>query len=100
MDDLEITKLCAEAMKLPEHGVVAGTVMYIEDDTWANYDPLHDDAQAMALVKKFCLNISWHYGKNVVRVNDGLSVKTQYRKDINQAICECVALMQKAKSSK
>ena len=53
MTDLEITRLCAEAMGLgwqddrTDGGITAqeGTYNY-------KYDPLHDDAQAMALVKK------------------------------------------------
>lgn len=46
--DLEMTKLCAEAMgwNWKEHGS-----LFISSGTgpWEAYDPLHDDAQAMAL---------------------------------------------------
>ena len=59
MTDLEMTKLCAEAMG-------------IKASDWDNeyhgsippakppYDPLLDDAQAMALVKRFCLDIEFY----------------------------------------
>ena len=60
MTDLEMTKLCAEAMGLelfqvPEYG----DVLFIVGDQceYGNvpYEPLEDDAQAMALVKRFNL---------------------------------------------
>ena len=47
MTDLELTKLCAEAM-----GIEISPVRHGDGD-FSLYDPLHDDAQAMALVKKF-----------------------------------------------
>ena len=55
MTDLEMTKLCAEAM-----GASSDTEVVPDGDGgyWALYNPLHDDAQAMALVKKFKLALS------------------------------------------
>ena len=95
MTDLEITKLCAEAMGLMP-------VSYYPDE---NYDPLHDDAQCFALVKKFQVVIeremrntrefavtvfpSRGFGASVSSVRNST--------DLNRAICECVAHMQKAK---
>ena len=94
MTDLEITRLCAEAMGLgwqddrTDGGITAqeGTYNY-------KYDPLHDDAQAMALVKKMRLEIStfrgeWHVGNDM---------DWAWNTDLNRAICECVAKMQAAK---
>lgn len=91
MTNLEMTKLCAVAMGL--------TVL--DDKRWAGmtdaihtsagyYDPLADDAQAMALVKKLGISVRqtdpdmWHawiplspaYGGNA---------------DLNRAIVECAA---------
>src|SRR5690348_14421110 len=62
MTDLEITRLCAEAMgylvefaptELPIGIAMKGGGQASED----LYDPLHDDAQAMALVKKVPMTI-------------------------------------------
>ena len=97
MTALEITKLCAEAMDLQMDA--AG---YIDMDTI--YQPLYDDAQAMALVKIFDMVIErekdktfgvtlfWGCYKN----GKPVSVVRQ-QPDLNRAICECVAKMQQAK---
>ena len=64
------------------------------------YDPLHDDAQAMALVKKFRLSIrnevdQWRVseigGDDIHQDEDGVNA------DLNRAICETVAKLQMAK---
>jgi len=98
MTDLEITKLCAEAMGLrvvKQLGVMRFPNTQFEDSL---YDPLHDDAQAMALVKRFHLNIG--------QTTQGVKVFTRPLKggfheadnaDLNRAICECVAKMQGGK---
>src|SRR3990167_7084848 len=56
MTDLEITKLCAQAMGLSlendaDSRMSRDMLMFYEGKTYHVYDPLHDDAQAMALVK-------------------------------------------------
>lgn len=93
MTDLEMTKLCAEAIgksfsifgpgaNIQGGYEESGYVILTADD--GPYDPLYDDAQAMALVKKFpidCLNAMCREGS----------------KDFNRAIVECVAKMQIAK---
>ena len=111
MTDLEMTKLCADAM-----GIV---VQLIDPEVfrWARekhyripergeapnecYDPLHDDAQAMALVKKFNLSILFACG-------DDWQVCNLHREDggapnicthgLNRAVVSCVAQMQAAQS--
>lgn len=96
MTDLEMTKLCAEAMgwNWKEHGS-----LFISSGTgpWEAYDPLHDDAQAMALVKKFDLMVS---PKLLQRprwfVSDGTLGRGGYSVDLNRAIVECVAKLQAA----
>ena len=96
MTDLELTKLCAEAMgylpkewsqsiKVPEQLLCDGRL----------YDPLHDDAQAMALVKKFklrsiCVNDN---GSDNWSVSRGF-MESAMNPDLNRAIVECVAKMQ------
>jgi len=76
--DLEITKLCAEAMGYRNS---------------SHYNPLHDDAQAMALVKRQGLHIVWQpMCPDIWKVDDTTHVAAD--KDLNRAICECVAKMQ------
>lgn len=95
MTDLEMTRLCAEAVGIElvadnEVLWVAGFVDAVE------YDPLTDDAQAMELVKKLGLTVSqdpdgcWHV---MTLYCDG----PQSAADLNRAIVECVARMQAGK---
>ena len=96
MTDLDMTKLCAESMGLlaeKDGRVLIGLTPY---------DPLHDDAQAMALVKLFQLTIDrpdddgdWgatFYGA------EGDNPVCSCRKDLNRAIVECCAKIQAAKA--
>mgnify|MGYP001573327389 CR=1 FL=1 len=97
MTDLEITKLCAEG-----DGSLAAKLYLqaISDTTGADikawlegYAPLHDDAQAMALVKKFRLDIRQGQSGQTT----GWLVGGVFHPNLNRAICEAVANMQKAK---
>lgn len=104
MDDLELTRKCAEMMGLkyhtdedPDvwHGAIctynAGSNMWTD-----SYNPLINDAQCFALVKKFQLTIYW-----IPDAEGGWSVRNEYGKeyadnvDLNRAVCECVAQMRK-----
>ena len=89
MSELEITKLCAEAM--------------FDSLEWEqrlfDYNPLHDDAQAMALVKKMQLfimpeheGLAWHVSDKDDHVKYAVGSDS-----LNRAICECVANMQRSK---
>ena len=98
MTDLEITKLCAEAMGYEFHetetsfDLGATYVPTIEVDGEL-YDPLQDDAQAMELVKKFNIAIgelSWDENQWKVKIDD----MEWHDPDLNRSICECVAKMQ------
>lgn len=123
MTDLEITRLCAEAMGWKYLGPVGVNVpqgmrpIEVEkkypgqlwclsgsNDWWKDPEgnnvcghcqsipaPLHDDAQAMALVKRFKVHIGW--------TKDGKIAKAGFHEDadLNRAICEYVAAMQAAK---
>ena len=106
MTDLEITRLCAEAMGLeviPRNispdGKGGLQIHQTEHGPIKWYRPLHDDAQCMALVKKFGLAIlnddddSWWVGLAL----DSPDTEYAEASDLNRAICECVAKMQAAK---
>src|SRR3990167_1051712 len=121
MTDLEMTRACAEAMGWKHLGAVGVEppkrgepdpkglwCLSGGNDWWVNPqgynvcapcsgipDPLHDDAQAMALVKKLRLDI-------IAGGSDGWEVHhegwpTYCNDDLNRAIVECVARMQKEK---
>jgi len=86
MTDLELTKLCADAMggvvthELPRGHKGAGWIRL----DGKIFSPLKDDVQAMALLKRFpidCLNAMCREGSA----------------DFNRTICEAVANMQKSK---
>ena len=103
MTDLEITTLCAKAMgiRLDADMLADGVIGYWDEEgSGRGYSPLHDDAQAMALIRRLQLCIqppeaigvmAWHVWKfhkpNHTAVSD----------DLNRAICECVAKAQNAK---
>jgi hypothetical protein len=108
MTDLEITKACAEAMGIKT--IDAFGHPHIKHDHWPTrdtscektgiglkaYQPLHDDAQAMALVKKFRLRIGQSMVAGEKEPEQEWFVERnnhQYATDadLNRAICECVA---------
>ena len=107
MTDLEIIRLCALAL----HGGFnpvrlgnseAGELVRYECQG-EKFDPLHGDAQAMALVNKFRLRVlpqaNGHWcadnGEPTPFVKDGYWLGQGDTP--NRAICECVAKMQAAK---
>lgn len=110
MNDLELTCKCAEAMggmllTYPD-GVwrfsSADTSPYTNVFSLPKYNPLTDDAQAMALVKKFLIHITPHeiLGSNYTTFEACICGKYPYvgeSDDLNRAICECVAKMQEGK---
>ncbi len=98
MTDLEITKLCADAMGYTAIELIgdpskADSVVYREG--WI-FRPLKDDAQAMALVKKLGVTVHRREGIKSVIWATYLEGKGTIGADLNRAICECVANMQKA----
>jgi hypothetical protein len=93
MTDLEMTKLCAEAMGTPPW--VVGD--QYPDSEW--FWPLRHDAQAMALVKRFRLDIWWPFNaEGGWRCAVG-GKRPAENADLNRAIVECVASMSKTPSS-
>ena len=105
MTDLEITKLCAEAMG---YSVVKGDGRYKnrmaiatkDGEPVTNYDPLKHDAQAMALVKKFRISVNSYnddYQVWPTRIDKKIAGNAcTFAADLNRAICECVAKMKAA----
>lgn len=85
MDDLMMTELCAQAM-----GVA---LMGSDVPLW---NPLKDDAQAMALVKKFMLEVdAFSNCVDLPALRDPKGIYTTYSDEsLNRAIVECIAKMQ------
>ena len=108
MTDLEITKLCAVAMGYRERTDMTCGPSFImvfsqaDSDTFL-YDPLHDDAQMVALVKKLFIGIlvdgpegrseDWTW---TARIGDCIT----HGHDLNRAVCTCAAQMWLAKEAK
>lgn len=112
MTDLEMTKLCADAMEI---GYKIIGDLYGDGDLLIAaspqgddlFDPLRDDAQAMALVKRFHLAVQppqfsrpprWHVWIDVRGVGKSLHIGVADVLDLNRAIVECVAKMQASKA--
>jgi len=115
MTDIELTKLCAAAMGyaarddsmdefidgIPPNGLCVRDKKAPPIRQVFYYDPLHDDAQAMALVKKLDLSIA--RGGQATDSPWWRVTSAQWLRragsnaDLNRAICECVAYMIKAK---
>ena len=99
MDDTELTRLCALAMGYKGESLSThwgGLPMFASEI--GPYNPLHDDAQAMALVKRFDLHIgktlrtpASPYCEWFVSRTDKYEVAGT---DLNRAIVTCVAKMQ------
>lgn len=103
MSDLEMTKLCAQAMGFgdglgeardPETGAV---FWVLKSFGYPKYDPLHDDAQAMALVKRFHINLDKVTDGWLARQSDAEYGTACVAHDLNRAIVECVAKLHQAR---
>jgi hypothetical protein len=106
MTDLEMTRLCAEAMGCK---IFDNKKLFLTQDEIGSlhvalprslglpavYDPLRDDAQAMELVKEWTLDISYLSGSHKWSVTC-LGWKDAIGKDynLNRAIVSCVAQAQ------
>ena len=105
MTDLEINGRCAKAMgfiavEVNIHPISKKKYVFIQcgPDDGYTYGPLHDDAQAMALVKKFNIHCIRKDKKWWANCEGGLFKNGALNQDLNRAICECVAKMQKEKA--
>src|SRR3990167_10004448 len=108
MTDLEMTRLCAEALDLLVEYDHSGVRLLVGNDVGGynryDYDPLHDDAQTMALedwlIERGVLQFSKHWltfwlgGDHYHEFQFPLDGSKERRR---RAICECVAKMQKPK---
>ena len=107
MTDLEMTKLCAEAMgyvpiksTLQKKGETEAKYWKRKDGTemmMSIYRPLHDDAQAMALVKRFKLDIHWQIAGAVYVCFENRPASIDGSGNLNRAIVQCVAKLQEGK---
>ena len=95
MDDLEMVRACAEAMGLREAVMacdMCASAGGLSVSTGApKYWPLTDDAQAMALVKRFGLSFG-RYTNGEWGAWAGTSLATR-EADLNRAIVRCVSVM-------
>ena len=105
--DQEITKLCADATGITLQ-LIAEPEFHFSDCPYyviptmseapnPRYDPLHNDEQALALVKRFHLQINVWNGDASWVVYYSLTIRA-FSDDLNRAICECVAKMQKERT--
>ena len=98
MNDAAIIRLCADAMDgswPPPHYTHSG-----------HFDPLHDDAQALALVERFRMLVRWDGGVHGWTAGvwyDGSKGQAIWMdwtdQDLRRAICLCVAKMQWSKEA-
>jgi len=102
MTDLEMTRLCAEAMQLNTLPYRVGMAVRIHGKTAGNYPytPITNDAQAMALVKASRLEIIWRSMNKQWQVSPVSNFPEVSNADLNRAIVECVAKMQQAKAGR
>ena len=100
MTDLEATRLCAEAMQYTvtvEQLRGRNTSPTVRTNGLI-YDPLHDDAQAMALVKRFHLQVEFLQGLWAVSPEKQFDPEVM-NESLNAAIVFCVAAMQRASAN-
>jgi hypothetical protein len=100
MTDLEATRLCAKAIggRYDTHpdgiGRFIPSTAHPAQNIFAfdRYDPLHDDTQAMALVKRFRINVD-REGDDpwVVAIHNSGNLYFHEDADLNRAIVMCVA---------
>lgn len=93
MTDLEMTRLCAEAMGAAKTDLRDDELWALYDSHWTRYDPLHDDAQALALVARKHIDVVWRNDSGYWKWH---TWKTE-NLDLNRAIVECCARLQAAK---
>ena len=97
MTDLEMTRLCAEAAGILLIGSLEGA-NGIKLFNGKLYDPLHDDAQAMALIKRFHIEL-WYDTRWAGQIRNLLNTQA-IDADLNRAIVQVVAQAQQAKEAK
>lgn len=115
LSDLELTKLCAEAMGYDDVHIAYGCMgtAYVKYGgrsvtQGTEFRPLKDDAQAMALVRRFEISIAWSWASQVGCMSKAEAQRDEemrhdkiacIHKDLNRAIVECVAKMRQQHGS-
>jgi hypothetical protein len=103
MTDLEATRLCAKAMGIDAYlRAFRGTIMryrFMHGNVEQEYSPLYNDAQAMALVKRFHLGMEGEEGCDWYVWTDTSPMVKYFDLDLNRCIVMCVAAMQLATTS-
>jgi hypothetical protein len=101
MTDLEMTRLCAEALGLTvgKRCHAARPELGVWTEEHGSYFPIHSDVQSMALIKKFKLALLFDEQGHPPywRVSDCFDTVEVKGQDLNRVIVECVAKMQAAK---
>lgn len=107
MNDIQMTFLCAEALRDDDKSInisvdANGEVWNQWDDgSWAQlpkkFDPLHDNWYALSLMKKLELCCAWQPSIERWWVHPIGGKPESYAQDLNRAIVECVAHMQSAR---
>lgn len=98
MTDLEIIRRCAEKMGIEwfgEYGESDTDTIFLDiarEGDVVEYNPLTDDAQCMALVKKFRITVSNQEGGKWGAFKNHYDCWSE-NADLNRAVCECVARM-------
>lgn len=102
--DLVATKLCAEAMgedyfRQPIRDVVLGDCVIRGNTVHAGWNPITNDAQAMALARRFMMTLDLFAGAASIPNLTGSDCSAHRfiafsDESINRAIVECVAKMQ------
>lgn len=105
MTDHEMIVRSAEAMGWAVkvvHGAPTYTVYYQRNVSpkpdWCEWQPLRNDAQAMALVKALRLDVEPQDERWMVSVwtDDAKRTNNAFHEELNRAIVECVAMMSAA----
>jgi phage tail sheath gpL-like len=102
MNDIEMVKACAEAVGIELRRDSAQSYKFIGGKWYEhNFDPIHDDAQALALVKRLHLDIEQYQNSNGTWYYVAQTHGTEYHAcadDLNRAIVECVAKLHAAQT--
>ena len=90
--DLELTEICAKWLGLPEHGFMGESLMYVKDNTFTPFDPLHNQNDLWNLVmpkleeeKTVIFSSSFYIYRNANLIKAGIPA------DLPRAILEMVA---------
>ena len=93
---MEAVRLCREAIGWEPPNVIPGVTLVADVPRSLEYDPLTDDAQAMALVRRFRINVIW-FEVNMAggsRFEPSIYMWADKPEALNRKIVHCVAALQ------